>query len=46
MKLFKRITYLKLKKYKTVFEFGSIGFRFFIILKGEIAVLLPKSKVE
>jgi len=41
MQLFQYVEYLKVEKNKPVFLYGSVGTRFYIIIKGEVLVLIP-----
>lgn len=44
--IFQRITFKSYNKYKLVFREGEVGNRFFIILRGEVHVLVRKMRSE
>eukprot|EP00825_Cyclidium_porcatum_P051717 TRINITY_DN95_c0_g4_i1.p1 TRINITY_DN95_c0_g4~~TRINITY_DN95_c0_g4_i1.p1 ORF type:complete len:990 (+),score=139.82 TRINITY_DN95_c0_g4_i1:2-2971(+) len=45
MKLFQEIEFEEFNKYDTIFEFGDKGDKFYIILDGEVFVLIPKNQL-
>lgn len=45
MKLFEEIEFEEFEQFETIFEFGDKGDKFFIILDGEVFILIPKNQL-
>lgn len=45
-KLVKGLVYEKFESHEVVFKYGEVGNKFYIILEGEVGVLIPKNKEE
>jgi hypothetical protein len=42
----KALTYEHLKKGTNVFDWGSFGDKFYIILRGKVSVMVPQEKLK